>query len=209
MEVLTHIKICGITNTDDALAAAAYGADALGFIGVASSPRYIAASGYDEISRALPIFVKRVIVVNKPEDADDYNADYIQHYADTADISRFRRGAQWRIRAFRIRDAASLEELVNYPEPVGGVLLDTYDDSKLGGSGETFDWALAQEAKRFTDKPIILAGGLTPENVQGALEAVRPYAVDVSSGIESSPGVKDHAEVKAFIRAVREWDLRQ
>ena len=79
----------------------------------------------------------------------------------------------------------------------------------LGGSGETFDWSLAVRAKALTDRPLILAGGLTPENVQAALEAVRPYAVDVSSGVESSPGIKDHAKIKAFVRAVREWDLAQ
>lgn len=206
---MTRIKICGITNREDALAAANCGADALGFIGVSSSPRYITASAYDEISRALPIFVKRVVVVNKPEDADDYNAEYIQHYADTTDQSRSQRDALQRIRAFRVRDYASLQEIADYPDSIGAVLLDAYHDSKLGGSGEVFDWELAQEAKRLTDKPIILAGGLTPENVQAALEAVRPYAVDVSSGVESSPGIKDHAKVKAFIRAVREWDLRQ
>ena len=79
----------------------------------------------------------------------------------------------------------------------------------LGGSGETFDWSLAVRAKALTDRPVILAGGLTPENVQDALEAVRPFGVDVSSGVEASPGVKDYAKVSAFVRAVREWDLRQ
>ncbi len=206
---MTRIKICGLSNGEDALAAADYGADALGFIGVPGSPRYVPEPVYHEISSALPIFVKRVVVVHRPEDADDYLAEYVQHYADTTDKSRLRRGAQWRIRAFRIRDAASLEELAAYPDPVGAVLLDAYHKDKLGGSGETFDWALAREAKRLTDRPILLAGGLTPDNVQDALQAVRPYAVDVSSGVESSPGVKDHAKVRAFIRAVREWDLRR
>lgn len=204
---MTRIKICGITNTEDALAAANYGADALGFIGVSASPRYVTASAYDEISRALPVFVKRVIVVNKPEDANYYSADYIQHYADSDDMSRFQRGELSRIRAFRIRAAVSLQELADYPDTVGAVLLDTYHDSKLGGSGEVFDWRLAQEAKRLTEKPIILAGGLTPGNVQAALDAVQPYAVDVSSGVESASSIKDHAKVKSFIRAVREWDL--
>ena len=102
-----------------------------------------------------------------------------------------------------------LKEIAAYSELVGAILLDTYHKAMLGGSGETFDWSLAAQAKTLTDKPLILAGGLTPENVQDALEAVRPFGVDVSSGVETSPGVKDHAKIKAFVRAVREWDLRQ
>ena len=206
---MTRIKICGITNIEDALAAAEAGADALGFIGVPSSPRYVNADAFEEISAAVPIFVKRVVVVHRPEDAEDYLAEYVQHYADTTDKSRMRRGAHWRIRAFRMRDESSLAELAAYPDAVGAVLLDTYHADTLGGSGQTFDWSLAREAKKLTDRPIILAGGLTPENVVDALEAVRPYGVDIASGVEASPGIKDHAKVRAFIRAIRQWDLRQ
>lgn len=206
---MTRIKICGISNGLDAMAAADAGADALGFIAVPGSPRFLPPEVYHEISAALPIFVKRVVVAHRPEDAEEYLAEYVQHYEDTTDKSRFRRGAQWRIRAFRMRDESSLREIAAYPEAVGAILLDTYHKVMLGGSGETFDWALAARAKALTDRSVILAGGLTPENVQDALEAVRPYAVDVSSGVEASPGVKDHAKIKAFIRAVREWDLQQ
>lgn len=208
VRTVTRVKICGITNEEDMRAAASYGADALGFIAVVGSPRYVSAERYEEIASRPPFLVPRVIVVNKPEEAEDYSADYVQHYVDTTDKSRHRRGAQWRIRAFRVRDAASLQTLADYPEAVGAVLLDTYHPDKLGGSGEAFDWGLARDARRLTDRPLILAGGLTPDNVQEALEAVRPDGVDVSSGVESSPGVKDHAKVRAFIRAVREWDLR-
>ena len=209
METVTRIKICGISNGLDALAAAEAGADALGFIAVPGSPRYLPPPVYHEISEALPLFVKRVVVAHRPEDAEEYLAEYVQHYADTTDKSRFRRGAGWRIRAFRMQGEATLGEIDAYPDPVGAVLLDTYHKDKLGGSGETFDWALARRAAMRTDKPLILSGGLTPGNVQAALDAVRPYAVDVSSGVESAPGVKDHAKVRAFIRAVREWDLQQ
>jgi phosphoribosylanthranilate isomerase len=205
--VNTRIKICGITNREDALAATSYGADAMGFIAVEGSPRYVSEQDFFEIAEDAPLFVTRVVVVNMAEDAENYCAEYVQHYSDTAGTSLLH--APFRIRAFRIRDEASLREIADYPDAVGAILLDTYHKDKLGGGGETFDWDLAREAKRLTDKPIILAGGLTPENVQDALEAVRPYAVDVSSGIEASLGVKDHAKVKAFIRAVREWDLRQ
>jgi len=204
---VTRIKICGITNTEDLEAAVAYGADALGFIGVKGSPRYVSEQNFFEIAEDPPLFVPRVVVVDKPEDAEEYGAEYVQFYTDTADNALG--SAPGRIRAFRVRDAASLRELADYTYPAGAVLLDTYHKDKLGGSGETFNWDLAIEAKRLTARPLILAGGLTPDNVTDALEAVRPFAVDVSSGVESAPGVKDHAKVKAFIRAVREWDLRQ
>ena len=206
---VTRIKICGISNGLDALAAAEAGADALGFIAVPGSPRFLPPNVYHEISAALPLFVKRVVVVHRPEDAEEYLAEYVQHYEDASDEAHLRRGAAWRIRAFRMRDESSLKEIAAYPAAVGAVLLDAYHKAVLGGSGETFDWSLAARAKALTDRPIILAGGLTPENVQDALEAVRPYGVDVASGVEASPGVKDHGKVKAFVRAVREWDLRQ
>lgn len=204
---MTRVKICGITNTEDMEAAAAYGADALGFIGVKGSPRYVSEQDFFEIAENAPLFVPRVVVVDKTEDAEEYCAEYIQHYTDMATDSLG--SAPGRIRAFRVRDEASLQEIADYQHPVGAVLLDTYHQDKLGGSGETFNWDLAVEAKRLTDRPLILAGGLTPDNVQAALEAVRPFAVDVASGVEHAPGVKDHGKVKAFIRAVREWDLRQ
>ena len=206
---MTRIKICGITNGGDARLAADLGADALGFIGVPGGPRFVPPEVYGEITADLPPFVKRVIVVHRPEDARDYPADYVQHYADTTDKSRFRRGSPWRIRAFRMRDEVSLRELADYVDPVGAVLLDAFHQETLGGSGETFDWGLAARARGLTDRPILLAGGLTPENVADALDAVRPYGVDVASGVEARPGVKDPVKLRAFIRAVRAWDLRQ
>ncbi len=205
----TRIKICGITNRPDALAAAEAGADALGFIAVPGSPRYVDAQQQFEISEDLPPFVRRVVVVHRPEEAEEYGMDYVQYYEETPRWSEAVGFQEHRIRAFRMRDESSLREIEAYTETVGAILLDTYHQGMLGGSGETFDWSLAARAKALTDKPIILAGGLTPENVQEALEAVRPFAVDVSSGVEASPGVKDHDKIKAFVRAVREWDLRQ
>jgi len=206
---VTRIKICGISNGLDAAAAAEAGADALGFIAVPGTPRFVPPEVYHAISAALPLFVKRVVVAHRPEDAEEYLAEYVEHYADTTDKSRFRRGAAWRIRAFRMRDESNLAEIAAYPDAVGAVLLDAYHKDKLGGSGEMFDWSLAVRAKALTARPVMLAGGLTPDNVTAALDAVRPYAVDVSSGVESAPGVKDHAKVRAFIRAVRAWDLGQ
>jgi phosphoribosylanthranilate isomerase len=104
------------------------------------------------------------------------------------------------MKAFRIRDASSLERLKDYPTDAW--LLDAYVADRLGGTGETFDWERAVEAKRF-GRPVFLAGGLTPENVAEAVRHVRPYAVDVSSGVEASPGKKDHAKVNAFIEAAK------
>jgi phosphoribosylanthranilate isomerase len=206
---VTRIKICGITNRPDALAAAEAGADALGFIAVPGSPRYVNTQQQFEITENLPLFIQCVVVVQRPGEEEEYLSHYVQHYEDTARASRASGMAWSRIRAFRMRDESSLREIENFSEPVGAILLDTYHKEVLGGSGETFDWSLAARAKALTDRPILLAGGLTPENVQEALEAVQPYGVDVSSGVEASPGVKDHAKIKAFVRAVREWDLRQ
>ena len=206
---MIRIKICGLTNREDALAAAEAGADALGFIGVPGSPRFVNTQQFFEITENLPIFVQCVIVVQRPEDDEEYGANYVQHYEDTPESSCATGQAGSRIRAFRMRDESTLAEIAAYPDPVGAILLDTYHHDKLGGSGETFNWDMAARAKALTDRPIILAGGLTPENVQAALEAVRPYGVDVSSGVEASPRVKDHAKIRDFIRAVREWDLGQ
>jgi phosphoribosylanthranilate isomerase len=208
---MTRIKICGLMNRDDALAAADAGADALGFIAVPGSPRYVDPQTYYEITayEPLPLFVQCVVVVQRPDEEDEYVPDYVQHYEDTPAASRATGSAWKRIRAFRMRDESILAEIAAYPDPVGAILLDTYHKDKLGGSGEAFDWSLAARAKALTDRPIILAGGLTPKNVKAALDAVRPYAVDVSSGVETSPGVKDHAKIKAFVQAVREWDLAQ
>lgn len=204
---MTRIKICGITRIDDALAAVKSGADALGFIAVPSSPRYIPPEQYFEISEEIPLFVSRVVVVQRPEDAEEYLAECVQYYEDTTDKSRFRRGAEWRIKSFRMESEATVEEIADYPVPVGAIHLDTYHKKMLGGSGETFNWQLATQVKAVTEKPIILAGGLTPSNVKDALELVHPYAVDVSSGVECSPGMKDISKMEAFVRAVREWDL--
>ncbi len=208
---MTRIKICGITRREDALAAADAGADALGFIAVPGSPRYLDTQQYFDLAccEPLPLFLPCVLVVQRPGEEEEYCPDYVQHYEDTPEASRATGFAHTRIRAFRMRGESTLAEIAAYTDPVGAILLDTYHKDTLGGSGETFDWSLAARAKQLTNRPIILSGGLTPDNVQAALEAVRPYAVDVASGVEVSPGIKNHAKIKAFVRAVREWDLAQ
>ena len=187
-----------------------FGADAIGFIFVPGTPRYIGADLVAaKIPKHLPPFVRTVAVYRDMRDVHsrwERNFGLIQVYENVwgARFSAVNRV----IRACRIADEASLEKIASEPFPAGTILLDAYHPDKLGGSGETFDWDLACEAKARFRKPIILAGGLTSENVQDALAAVQPYAVDVSSGVEAEPGVKDHGKMRAFIRAVREFDVR-
>ena len=201
-----RIKICGITNKEDALAAAHLGADALGFI-FAPSPRKISAERAREIIKALPPFIKTVgvFVDEDPERVSSIVAmcglDVLQlHGSESIDYcSSFDRRV---IKAVRLRSRDDLENLSKYVNVVDALLLDTYVPNKLGGTGITFDWKLAVEARRYGR--IILAGGLNPENVAAAISMVKPYAVDASSGLEQSPGVKDHEKMAQFIARVRQ-----
>ena len=199
------VKICGVTNAADALAAAGAGADMIGLNFYEGSPRHITLATAVEIHRALPPFVLRVGVFVNPTEAivlrtlGECGLSLLQFHGD--EPSRFctQFGAM-SLKAFRIQNAASLANLENYQ--TDAFLLDAHSKSGLGGTGETFNWNLAVEAQRF-NKPIFLAGGLTPENVADAVRQVRPFAVDVSSGVESAPGKKDLARVKAFIAAAK------
>jgi len=200
------IKICGITNAPDALAAVEAGADALGFVFHDQSPRHILLSAAATIIRQLPPFiVKAGLFVNAPEELvlraiADCGLNLLQFHGDETPEYCLQFGLM-SLKAFRIRDAESLQALPNYPTDAW--LLDAYTPGQLGGTGEKFDWDLAIEAKKF-GRPISLAGGLTPENVAEAIRKVEPYAVDVSSGVESAPGRKDAIKMKAFIRAVKQ-----
>ena len=197
-----RIKICGITNKEDALAAAHLGADALGFV-FAPSPRRILAESAREIIKALPPFVKTVGVFadEDPERVSSIAAmcglDLLQlHGSESVDYcSSFDRRV---IKAVRLQSRDELKNLSKYVNVVDALLLDTYLPNKLGGTGITFDWKLAAEARRYGR--IILAGGLNPENVAAAISMVKPYAVDASSGLEKSPGVKDHEKMTQFMR---------
>jgi phosphoribosylanthranilate isomerase len=207
----TRVKICGITNLEDALAAAEYGADALGFIRVPGSPRYLSDIAYHDVVSKVHLFVQSVAVVTRPSDASDLYSNYVQFYEEEPGQQPWRYEGSRHIRAFRIRDDHSLQEVGSYPylDKVAAILLDAYHPDKLGGSGTTFNWEIAEEAKKLLRRPVILAGGLTAENVGDAIRAVRPYAVDVSSGVEASPGKKDHDKLRAFFLAVREADAEQ
>ncbi|MGD8314154.1 MAG: phosphoribosylanthranilate isomerase [Syntrophobacterales bacterium] len=201
-----RIKICGITNKEDALAAAHLGADALGFV-FAASPRKVSAESAREIIKALPPFVKTVgvFVDEDPERVSSIAAlcglDILQlHGSESVDYcSSFDRRV---IKAVRMQSRDELKKLSKYVDVVDGLLLDTYVPNKSGGTGITFDWQLAVEARRYGR--IILAGGLNPENVAAAIKMVKPYAVDASSGLERSPGVKNHEKMAQFIRKATE-----
>ena len=209
---MTRVKVCGITNREDARAAVEYGASALGFILVPESPRFVG-NARDAISAAMlaPPYVSRVAVVRTLNDEASWNDDYV---FDTYQVYSIPEDRFWPLDrkvvfAIPVRDStsfASLDAVLSMKAKPHALLLDTYTPDKLGGSGETFNWDLAVEAKARFRLPIILAGGLTPENVGDAIAKVRPYAVDVSSGVESEPGRKDHAKLKAFLKAVRKAD---
>jgi len=201
----TRIKICGITNLEDARAAADLGTDALGFIFVPNTPRYIEPEVAKRIIRNLPPFVISVgvfadalpEVILQTVRTCGLNAVQL-HGSETPEYCSEINGPKL-IKAFRIKDRSSLSSIPDYE--VSAYLLDTYIKGKKGGTGETFNWNLAREAKKYGR--IIVAGGLTPENVAQAILHVRPYAVDVGSGVESSPGKKDHSKIKAFVENVK------
>ena len=201
---MVKVKICGITNPDDALHACVCGADALGFVFYEKSPRCVPPETAREIIAALPPFVTPVgLFVNEApgrirEIADYCGLDVIQLHGDeTPEECDF--APRRTIKALRVKDAVSLAGHENYR--VAALLLDAWVKDAYGGTGHSFNWQLAAEVAR--QRPVILAGGLTPENVAAAVTAVQPYAVDVSSGVEAAPGKKDPAKVAAFIAKAR------
>jgi phosphoribosylanthranilate isomerase len=198
------VKICGITNIEDALACVEAGADALGFIFFKKSPRFISPEDVRSIIRGLPPFVCTVgVFVNE-------TADYIQGVKDFTGIDTIqlhgdeppKMASIWprTIKAFRVSESTDLRILGDYR--CTAFLFDTLTDGAYGGTGKVFDWVIALEAKRYGR--IILSGGLNPDNVISAIRQVRPYAVDVSSGVESDiKGLKDHRKIRLFIERAK------
>ena len=199
------VKICGLTSVADAVAAAEAGADMIGLMFYEKSPRHVALATAAEISRAVSPFVLKVGVFVNPEEAlvsraiAECGLSVLQFHGDEPSDFCTQFGLM-SLKAIRVQNAESLAALEHFQ--TDAFLLDAYSKSGLGGTGEKFNWDLALAAQRF-GKPIFLAGGLTPENVADAVKHVRPFAVDVSSGVESAPGKKDAAKVRAFIEAVR------
>lgn len=189
------VKICGITEMEDALAAAKLGVDALGFI-FAPSPRQIGMKTARRIINVIPPFIKTVgVFVNEEaavirEHIAYCGLDLVQLHGD--EPPEFCRALMPHpIKALRIKDASSLAMCAGYQTNVRALLLDTYARDKAGGTGKTFDWQLAVNIKEAAI-PVILSGGLGPSNIQEAIRLVKPYAVDVNSGVEESPGKKSY-----------------
>ncbi|MEW6303243.1 MAG: phosphoribosylanthranilate isomerase [Verrucomicrobiota bacterium] len=200
------IKICGITSIPDAMGAIEAGADALGLMLWAPSKRYVTNKQAAEIARAVPPFVSRVgVFVNATLDEirraiEEVGIDTVQFHGDEPpEFCQQIRGVKT-VKAFQIQNVHSLKQLSAFDTDAW--LLDSFAKGKRGGTGETFNWDLAVEAKDWA-RPIILAGGLTPENVAQAVHEVWPYGVDVSTGVESAPGRKDPKMIRHFVEAVR------
>jgi len=201
----TKVKICGLTSVEDALAAVEAGADLLGFMLWEKSLRHVTIETAREIARRLPPTTRRVGVF---VDATAEQVMFSQRICNFGALqfhgqespSFCRQFSVMTIKAFRVRDAASLQAMRAYN--TDAFLLDSQVEGQPGGTGETFDWPLAAAAKKF-NKPIFLAGGLTPQNVAAAVRAVQPFAVDVSSGVEAAPGKKDAQKMRDFVAAAR------
>jgi len=207
--VATRVKICGITRLEDAQQAVDLGAAALGFNFYPPSPRYVEPAAARAIVNQLPPFVTAAGVF--ANEADAGRVISIAHDAGVTTVQLHGPGfpdlhellsAFTLVVAVPVREGFKVEELGNLKP--SAYLLDAFDPDRPGGTGKTFDWNAAREAKRYG--PIILAGGLTPENVGRAVRVVRPFAVDVASGVESAPGIKDSAKLSAFFAAVTEAD---
>jgi phosphoribosylanthranilate isomerase len=201
-----EVKICGITNYQDASMAVELGAGALGFI-FAFSPRQITPQEARDIIRTIPPFVKTVgvFVDEGPAAIKEVihycGLDLVQLHGDESpDLCC--ELMPYTIKALRIKDEASLRKSQTYRGKVRALLLDSYSKDKAGGTGKTFDWQLAIKIKKL-GMPVILAGGLGPSNIDGAIRTVRPYAVDVNSGVEVRPGKKSHMRMKDLMKKVR------
>ncbi|MAR93167.1 MAG: phosphoribosylanthranilate isomerase [Pseudomonadales bacterium] len=201
---MTRVKICGITNPSDALAAIRAGADALGFVFYPPSPRYVTPEQARDIIAGLPPFITSVgLLVDAQSQAIEailrkVPLDLLQfHGRETeADCRAWQRPY---IKALRMREGLDVAAACRTYHSSRGLLLDAYVPGQPGGTGQSFDW---QRIPPQLNKPLILAGGLNPDNIQRAVQSVRPWAVDVSGGVESTPGVKDSELMHAFIRGV-------
>jgi phosphoribosylanthranilate isomerase len=207
---MTRIKICGLRRCEDALVAAHAGAHAVGMVFYANSPRHVEVARAAEICVALPPFVTSVGLFVNPT-AEEVKTtlrqvplDLLQFHGDeTADFcAQFGRPY---LKAVRMRSEVDLLQYAAQYRSAKALLVDAFVDGKVGGTGQLFDWRLIPATLSL---PLILSGGLTPQNVAEGVSAVRPWAVDVSSGVESAPGVKDAAKIIAFIKGVRDADVR-
>ena len=211
MVVRTRIKICGITRVQDAELVAASGADAMGMIFYPKSPRYIELGQAREVCKVVQPYVTTVAVVVNPE-LDFLNQiekqgliDRIQFHGDETHQQCEQTNLPY-YKVLRVNSGLDIELLASRYPGASSLLLDTYSEGLLGGSGQVFDWSIIKGSQ--IDQHLVLAGGLSPENIFNAVMTVKPYAVDVNSGVEIKPGIKDAVKLNEIIIAVREADKK-
>jgi phosphoribosylanthranilate isomerase len=210
-----RVKICGITRKEDLDAAAAAGADAVGFVvGVASSPRNLALNEAERLISQVPPFVTSVLVT-VPNGLEEFartceklNPDAVQIHGDLVGVVREQLPNKLLIGAVKANPQDAVDNAAKVAEMFDAVLLDSFVHGKHGGTGVIHDWNVSQQVKcAVHPKRLILAGGLNPENVADAVRAVEPYAVDVSSGVEQQPGIKDHKKIVEFIKNAKDVNV--
>lgn len=207
---MVKVKICGITSKDDAFKAIKYGADALGFVFCKKSPRYVSPSRARNIIEILPPFIsiagvfvdERIGAMAEIATFCGLTAVQLHGEEDHHYCHRLKRYNLRIIKAFRVDEAFDFRHVGKFD--VDALLFDTYQEKLFGGTGKAFNWHLLKGAG--VKGNVILSGGLTSENVAEGIQMIKPYAVDVSSGVEASPGIKDHKKMEAFIQAVRKTE---
>lgn len=201
----TRVKICGITRVEDALSAVQHGADAIGLVFYSPSPRHITVAQAVEIVSKIPAFVSVVgLFVNADEHQindvlSSVKLDLLQFHGDETPADCAKYGLPY-LKAVRVKPESNLHQYAQDFIQAKALLLDTYTEGVAGGTGQVFDWKLIP---KNLEKPVILAGGLNAQNVAQAIQQVKPYAVDVSGGVESSKGIKDAMKIAAFMREVK------
>lgn len=210
------VKICGLTREEDVDSAVEAGADALGFIvGVPSSPRNLSVRRAGELMKKAPIFVGKVLVTvpraiwELRKAVRKLNPDCLQLHGGIRPLMELRKVALNlpTIKAFRASEG-EIPTIIEESKFYEAILVDSPSPSKLGGTGKTHDWSLSRKVRDgIYPKPLILAGGLNARNVQEAIKAVKPYGVDVSSGVEVKPGVKSFEKMVNFVEAAKKWDV--
>jgi len=205
----TRIKMCGMTRVEDIQTACQLGADAVGLVFYPPSPRAVTLHNAEALAKSVTLMVDKVALFVNPEASfvnqvvEATGADILQFHGDeTPDFCR--QFNKRYIKALRVKDAQEIEPLIEQHKAADAILLDAFVKGVPGGTGERFDWSLVPPSVR---PRLMLAGGLSSENVESAVKQVRPYAVDVSGGIEQSPGYKSHEKMAAFVKAVNTVDL--
>ncbi|WP_372971269.1 phosphoribosylanthranilate isomerase [Marinobacter sp.] len=204
----TRVKICGVTRKQDAVAAAWAGADAIGFVFYEPSPRYVTPDAARDLVNALPAFVSATGLFVNPEAQfvesvlSQVPLDLLQFHGDETPEFCDSFGMRW-IKAVRVRQSSDIADAFRDYCHASGLLVDAWDPDKYGGTGQAFNWSLIPESRPL---PLILAGGLASDNVSRAVAQVRPWAVDVSGGVERSKGIKDVEKITDFINEVHRVD---